>query len=249
MTEKIHKLLSGFGYGSRRNLEKMIVSGKILVNGEKAVIGQRVNIKNLIEIKINKKKIFLNRKKLISRVLVYNKPEGEICTRNDPQNRINVFSKLPILTTNRWISIGRLDINTQGLLLFTNDGRMANTLMHPRNSIEREYYMRIFGEVNKKNMNILKNGVKINNSYSYFKEIHPILSKNTGINKWFKGIVCQGKNREIRLMWKSIQCQVNRLIRVRYGNIILPKTLKLGQWIELNSKLINNLCSTLNIIN
>lgn len=224
MTEKIQKILSNLGYGSRRFIEYMIKCGKITVNGEKAVIGQYIDEKNTKEILINKKKIIIKRKKNKSKVLIYNKPLGEICTRNDPQKRSTIFDKLPILNLNRWINIGRLDINTKGLLLFTNDGFLANELMHPRNKIEREYHIRIFGEINKNKINILKKGVKIRHSYSSFKEIIPLNNKSIGKNRWFKAILCEGKNREIRLMLKAVKCQVSQLIRVRYGNVFCQKT-------------------------
>ncbi|QCI17678.1 pseudouridine synthase [Buchnera aphidicola (Acyrthosiphon lactucae)] len=244
MSEKIQKILSHFGYGSRRNIEEMIKFGKIFVNGKKAVIGQRLDNKNPGEIIIKGEIISIKKTQFKTKVMIYNKPEGEICTKNDYKKRPTVFDKLPFLNINRWISIGRLDLNTRGLLLFTNNGNLANALMHPRNKIEREYYIRVFGEINKNKMNILKNGVKIKDSYASFKSIKPINNKYSKKNKWFKGVLCEGKNREIRNMWKIVKCQVSRLIRIRYGNIILPKNLKLGHWTELNSTLVNDLCNS-----
>ncbi|CAL4326342.1 pseudouridine synthase [Buchnera aphidicola] len=241
MAEKIQKILSHLGCGSRRSIEKMIKSGSILINEKKAEIGQRVDKKIIRNIKILGKEISIKKIKFQTRVLIYNKPEGEICTRNDFQKRSTVFDKLPLLSTNRWISIGRLDLNTQGLLLFTNNGNLAHQLMHPQNQIEREYYMRIFGKINKNTMNILKNGVRIKHGYASFKKIERFSNKESGKNIWFKGVVCEGKNREIRSIWQKMKCQVSRLIRIRYGNILLPKDLKLGNWIELNSILLDNL--------
>ncbi|WP_284442982.1 pseudouridine synthase [Buchnera aphidicola] len=242
MSEKIQKILSHFGYGSRRKIEEMIELGIILINGKKAVIGQRVDNNNPGEITIKGEKISIKKTQFATKVIIYNKPEGEVCTRNDNQKRPTVFDKLPFLNIHRWISVGRLDLNTRGLLLFTNNGNLANKLMHPSNKIEREYYIRIFGEINKNTMNILKNGVKIKNSYASFKSIQVINhNKYSKKNKWFKGVLCEGKNREIRFMWKTVNCQVSRLIRIRYGNIILPKNLKLGHWTELNSTLVDNL--------
>ncbi|AAM67829.1 pseudouridine synthase [Buchnera aphidicola] len=246
MTAKIQKILSDLGYGSRRFIECMIKCGKISINGEKAIIGQYLNKKNPGEILIDKKKIIVKRNKNLPKVLIYNKPIGEVCTRDDFQKRLTVFDKLPKLNLNRWVSVGRLDINTKGLLLFTNDGTLANKLMHPRSQIEREYNIRIFGEMNKNKINILRKGVKIIHGYVSFKEIVPLYDKKEGKNKWFKGILCEGKNREIRLMFKSIQCQVNQLIRVRYGNIILPKNLKEGQWMMLNSIFLKKLYNLIN---
>ncbi|QCI21005.1 pseudouridine synthase [Buchnera aphidicola (Hyperomyzus lactucae)] len=247
MTEKIQKILSHFGYGSRRNIEKMIKSGNIFINGKKALIGQRIDNQNPGKITIKGENIFIKKKDFKTKVLIYNKPEGEICTRYDAKKRPTVFDTLPFLSTNRWISIGRLDLNTRGLLLFTNNGDLANKLMHPRNKIEREYYIRVFGKINKNTMNILKNGVKIKDGYASFKEIQSINDKELGKNKWFKGVICEGRNREIRSMWEKVKCQVSRLIRIRYGNIILPKNLKLGHWIELNSILVDNLYRLISI--
>ncbi|QIQ41869.1 MAG: pseudouridine synthase [Buchnera aphidicola (Microlophium carnosum)] len=241
MSEKIQKILSHFGYGSRRNIEEMIRCGNILINGKKAVIGQRLNNKNIGNIAIKGEMISIKKTQFKTKIIIYNKPEGEICTRNDCKKRKTVFDQLPHLNIYRWISVGRLDINTRGLLLFTNNGNLANKLMHPKNKIEREYYIRVFGEINKNTMNILKNGVKIKDGYASFKSIESINNTHLKKNKWFKGILCEGKNREIRSMWKTVKCQVSRLIRVRYGNIMLPKNLKLGHWTELNSILVDNL--------
>jgi len=241
MSEKIQKILSHFGYGSRRSIEEMIKCGDIFVNGEKAVIGQRLDNKDFERITIKGQIVSIKKIQFKTKVIIYNKPEGEICTRKDYQKRITVFDKLPFLSIHRWISVGRLDLNTRGLLLFTNNGDLANKLMHPKNKIEREYYIRVFGKINKNTMNILKNGVKIKDGYAAFKSIYPIYDKELGKNNWFKGILCEGKNREIRSMWQTVECQVNRLIRIRYGNIFLPKNLKPGNWMELNSRLVDNL--------
>ncbi|QCI19845.1 MAG: pseudouridine synthase [Buchnera aphidicola (Brevicoryne brassicae)] len=241
MCEKIQKILSFFGHSSRREIEKMIKSENILINDKKAFIGQRFDKNKIDKITIKGEVVSIKKKEFNTKVLIYNKPEGEICTRYDFKKRPTVFDKLPILRMQRWISIGRLDLNTRGLLLFTNDGYLANELMHPRNQIEREYYIRVFGKIDKNTMNILKNGVRIKDGYASFKEIQSIDLKKSSKNQWFKGIICEGRNREIRFMWKKMKCQVSRLIRIRYGNVILPKTLKLGKYLELNSVLINKL--------
>jgi len=241
MSEKIQKILSHFGYGSRRSIEEMIKCGDISINGKKAIIGQRLDNKDFEKITIKGQIVSIKKIRFKTKVIIYNKPEGEICTRKDSKKRITVFDKLPFLSIYRWISVGRLDLNTRGLLLFTNNGDLANKLMHPKNKIEREYYIRVFGKINENKMNILKNGVKIKDGYASFKSIHPINDKELGKNKWFKGVLCEGKNREIRSMWQTVECQVNRLIRIRYGNVFLPKSLKLGNWTELNAKLVDNL--------
>ncbi|AEO08080.1 pseudouridine synthase [Buchnera aphidicola] len=241
MSEKIQKFLSHLGYASRRGIEKMILNESISLNGKKVIIGQRVNCKNPGQIIIKGKMISIKNNKFKTKVILYNKPEGEICTKHDTKNRNTVFNKLPLLDINRWVSVGRLDINTTGLLLFTNNGHLANKLMHPKNNIEREYYIRVFGNVDNKIINILKHGVKIKTGYAAFKSIEPMHNRILSQNKWFKAVLCEGKNREIRYMWQKVKCQVNRLIRVRYGNIVLPKTLKPGHWIKVNSVLLDHL--------
>ncbi|ANZ22496.1 23S rRNA pseudouridylate synthase [Buchnera aphidicola (Diuraphis noxia)] len=241
MNEKIQKILSRFGCHSRRKIEQIIKSGNILINDKKVFIGQRLEVKNIHKIMIEGKLISIPKKKINTELLIYNKPEGEICTRHDVKNRSTIFDRLPILKTGKWINIGRLDINTRGLLLFTNNGNLANQLMHPRNRIEREYYIRVFGKINKNTMNILKNGVRIKDGYASFKEIKSINMKKRSKNQWFKGVICEGRNREIRLMWKEMKCQVSRLIRIRYGNVILPSTLQSGKFSKLNTRLINKL--------
>lgn len=241
MAEKIQKILSNLGYGSRRYIESKIKTGNILVNGKPAFIGQCLNKKNFEEVFFNKEKIIFKKNKKL-KMIIYNKPLGEICTRNDPQKRLTIFNKLPVLHLSRWINIGRLDINTKGLLLFTNNGNLANQLMHPKNEIEREYYIRVFGDINANKINILKKGVQIKDSYISFRSIE-LISQNTKKNTWFKGVLCEGKNREIRLIFHAIECQVNKLIRVRYGNIFLPKNLKEGQWKNLNDTVVKDLCN------
>ncbi|KAF0740966.1 DNA topoisomerase 3-alpha [Aphis craccivora] len=239
MAEKIQKMLSNLGYGSRRYIESTIKKGNVFVNGKKAIIGQYLDQKNVEEVFMNKEKIIFEQNKKL-KVIIYNKPIGEICTRNDPKKRLTVFNKLPILKLSRWVCIGRLDINTKGLLLFTNNGKLANQLMHPKNQIEREYFIRVFGKINKNTIDVLKKGVKVQNNYFAFKSIE-LISNNKNKNKWFKGVLCEGKNREIRLIFNAVQCQVSKLIRVRYGNIFLPKNLKEGQCKKLNFKLLNSL--------
>ncbi|WP_425619814.1 pseudouridine synthase [Buchnera aphidicola] len=241
MNQKIQKLLSHLGYASRRGIEQMILEKEVFINGKTAIIGQRINLKHPGQIMIKGQIIPTKYQKYHTKVILYNKPEGEICTKKDQKNRNTVFNRLPLLDAYRWISVGRLDINTKGLLLFTNNGNLANQLMHPKNKIEREYYIRVFGYVNNKIINILKNGVKIKTGYAAFKSIESINTRIVSKNKWFKVVLCEGKNREIRHMWKQVKCQVNRLIRIRYGNIILPKTLQPGHWMQLNTILLKNL--------
>jgi len=219
----------------------MIKDENISINGKKVTLGQRINLNNPGKIMIKGKTVSIKHQSFQTKVILYNKPEGEICSKYDTRHRSTVFDKLPPLNYYRWVSIGRLDLNTRGLLLFTNNGSLANKLMHPKNMVEREYYMRVFGNINNNKINILKTGVKVKNGYAAFKSIEFVKNKKLASNKWFKAILCEGKNREIRDMWKTVKCEVSRLIRIRYGNIILPKRLKLGHWIELNSTLLKNL--------
>ncbi|WP_348769581.1 pseudouridine synthase [Buchnera aphidicola] len=241
MKEKIQKILADSGYGSRRYIESIIQQGNVLINNKKAVIGQYFDKNQSEKVFLNKKQIFFKQNEKL-KMIIYNKPEGEICTKSDPQKRSTVFDKLPTLYLNRWISVGRLDINTKGLLLFTNNGALAHQLMHPKNQIEREYYIRVRGKINANIIDILKKGVKIKDNYISFKSIE-LISNHTKKNKWFKGVLCEGKNREIRLIFNAIQCQVSKLIRVRYGNIFLPKNLKEGRWKNLNHIPLKNLCN------
>ncbi|CAL4322422.1 Ribosomal large subunit pseudouridine synthase B [Buchnera aphidicola (Protaphis terricola)] len=240
MKEKIQKILANLGYGSRRYIESLIKQGNIYINSKKATIGQYLDKNNPGNVFINKKKIIF-RQNIKLKMIIYNKPVGEICTRNDPEKRLTIFNKLPNLKLSRWINIGRLDINTKGLLLLTNNGDLANQLMHPKNQIEREYYIRVFGKINTNAIETLKKGIIIKNNYIKFKHIEPIFQKKNK-NQWFKGILCEGKNHEIRLIFQSINCQVNKLIRIRYGNILLPKDLKEGEWKKINNRLLINLC-------
>lgn len=168
------------------------------------------------------------------RVLIYNKPEGLICTRNDPQKRPNVFQHLPKLTRGRWIMVGRLDINTQGLLIFTNDGVLANQLMHPRHEIEREYAVRILGKVDAAMIERLKKGITLKEGKMRFASV--IRKPTTGANQWFHVVLKEGKYREVRRLWEALGVKVSRLIRVRFGNVELPRNLSRGRWRELTEK-------------
>ncbi|MFT5278279.1 MAG: 23S rRNA pseudouridine2605 synthase, partial [Granulosicoccus sp.] len=175
------------------------------------------------------------------RVLMYNKPEGELCSRNDPEGRATVFERLPKIVSDRWIAVGRLDINTSGLLLFTNDGELANRLMHPRHEIEREYAVRIFGEVTPQMLRVLQKGVELEDGPAKFTHIHVRPSDDESQNQWFNVTLSEGRNREVRRLWESQGVQVSRLMRVRYGNLDLQKRLPQGAWIELDLSRLNQL--------
>ncbi len=175
-----------------------------------------------------------------SQLLLYNKPEGEICTRSDPQDRPTVFRNLPAIKGQRWVAVGRLDINTRGILLFTNDGGLANHLMHPRLGLEREYLCRIFGEVTGSGIEKLKSGIKIDGVLTCFERVHA-LGRQAGesSNKWYSVTITDGKYRTVRRMWEAVGCRVNRLTRIRYGAVALPRELKPGRWIKLPPEIID----------
>ncbi|MBX4133660.1 23S rRNA pseudouridine(2605) synthase RluB [Frischella sp. Ac48] len=239
-TEKLQKVIANLGHGSRREVEGLIQAGKISVNGQLAKLGDRIDVQTQPKIRINGHLISTRMKEQdICRVLIYYKPEGEICSRHDPEGRATVFTNLPRLKNARWINIGRLDINTSGLLLFTTDGELANRLMHPRNEIEREYAVRVFGQVNDEQINQLRKGVQLEDGPAAFKSIQSQGGENA--NQWFNVVITEGRNREVRRMWDAVGVKVSRLMRIRYGNIILPKRLPRGGWTELNINDVNYL--------
>ncbi|MCG6200316.1 23S rRNA pseudouridine(2605) synthase RluB [Psychromonas antarctica] len=238
MSEKLQKVLARAGLGSRRKMETIIAEGRVSIDGKVVELGERVTEEQMIRVDGH---IIKNKSadKEVCRILVYNKPEGEICTRSDEEGRKTVFERLPRLNGARWISIGRLDINTSGLLLFTTDGEFANKMMHPSQQVEREYAVRIFGDVDEAMLNRLRMGVKLDDGEAKFLSIKE--SGGEGINRWFHVVLTEGRTREVRRLWESQGVQVSRLMRVRYGNIHLEKQLPQGGWIELNLKEVNYL--------
>jgi 23S rRNA pseudouridine2605 synthase len=231
VSEKLQKVLARAGLGSRRQLEQWIVEGRIKVNGKLAKLGDRVD--EFAEIRVDNfplQKHVLQEKK--TRVILYHKPEGEVTTRSDPEGRPTVFDHLPLVRNARWIAIGRLDLNTSGVLLFTTDGQLANHLMHPSSEIEREYAVRIYGEVTDLMLKNLKKGVKLEDGIAKFLDVKFVGGE--GKNRWYHVIICEGRNREVRRLWESQEgIKVSRLIRVRFGNISLPPMLRPGKWMEL----------------
>lgn len=229
MKYRIHKILAKSGYGSLRGIEKLIAAGKVTINGKIAEIGMQatMNDKICIDGKIAKLNSIMQ-----TRVILYNKPTGQICTRDDPQQRETVFNNLPNLHTGRWISIGRLDINTQGLLLFTNNGQLAHKLMHPSFKLEREYAVRIYGKISEEILNNLRSGIMLADGLGKFSQLSKMGKEKT--NSWFKVTVTQGRNRLVRRLWESQGLEVNRLIRIKFGNITLPHNLPQKKWIELD---------------
>jgi 23S rRNA pseudouridine2605 synthase len=231
--ERIQKALAGLGLGSRREIERWITEGKIKVNGHLAKLGDRLSATD--EVIVNGRPVdLLARVAQPTRVLAYYKPVGEVVTRRDPEARPVVFTQIPKLTKGRWIAVGRLDINTQGLLLMTNNGELANRLMHPSRQVEREYAVRVLGPVSVVAIERLLSGVMLDDGKAAFDDIQP--AGGEGANHWYKVILREGRNRIVRRLWESQGIVVSRLIRVRYGAVELPSKLKPRTFYELNDK-------------
>lgn len=225
---RLQKVLAEQGLGSRREVETWIEAGRVSVGGKSATLGQRVREGDVIRVD---GRILDRHHASRTRVLIYHKPPGEVTTRRDPQGRPTVFDGLPNLRTGRWISVGRLDVNTGGLLLFTNDGDLANRLMHPSRQVEREYAVRIFGEVTGAMMSQLLRGVTLDDGEARFDSIQD--AGGEGMNHWYHVVLREGRNREVRRMWESQGVRVSRLIRVRYGPVNLPRNVRPGRFEEL----------------
>jgi|TARA_B110000503_G_scaffold138578_1_gene225049 23S rRNA pseudouridine2605 synthase len=236
--ERIQKVLAKAGLGSRREMEKVIEDKRVSVNGEVAKLGDKVQRTD--ELKVDGKTVKIDTK-AVRRVLIYNKPEGEICTRKDPEGRQTVFDRLPKLTGERWVAVGRLDINTSGLLLFTNDGELANRLMHPSRQIEREYAVRILGEVKQENIDAMCAGIQLDDGMAKFSDVQYFDGK--GSNQWYHVVIVEGRNREVRRLWESQGFQVSRLKRVRYGSVFMDSSMRAGTWNELAKKDIDQLAA------
>lgn len=247
MDEKLQKFLANRGYGSRRQVEQWISDGRVRLNNSVAKIGDRVSIND---------SIFLDNKKVRSRelvethIIVYNKPEGLVSTTKDTRGRPLVFDNLPPLKRGKWISVGRLDINTSGLMLFTTNGELANRLMHPKYSIDRKYLVRVYGKVEKKNIEALKKGILIGDEYSRFKDIeykNEVLKDQVRLNNWFQVTLGSGKNREVRSLWESQGFEVSRLKRISYGPVILPSFVRPGNYSYLSEKEVAQLANLVNL--
>ncbi len=247
MDEKLQKFLANRGYGSRRQVEQWISDGRVRLNNSVAKIGDRVSIND---------SIFLDNKKVRSRelvethIIVYNKPEGLVSTTKDTRGRPLVFDNLPPLKRGKWISVGRLDINTSGLMLFTTNGELANRLMHPKYSIDRKYLVRVYGKVEKKNIEALKKGILIGDEYSRFKSIefkNEVLKDQVRLNNWFQVTLGSGKNREVRSLWESQGFEVSRLKRISYGPVILPSFVRPGNYTYLSEKEVAQLANLVNL--
>ena len=226
--QKLQKVLANLGLGSRRKMERWIEEGRVTVDGSVATLGDRVHAGQAL--RLDGKPLEVDAAEQV-RVLLYHKPVREVCSRDDPEGRKTVFERLPKLKSGRWISVGRLDFNTSGVLLFTTDGALANALMHPSSAIEREYLVRVMGRVDEPMLERLKDGVELDDGPARFSDIQE--GGGDGINRFFYVVLMDGRNREVRRLWESQGTTVSRLKRVRYGVVFLPSKLKKGQWLEL----------------
>jgi 23S rRNA pseudouridine2605 synthase len=234
---KLHKVLAEVGLGSRRDMEELIIAGRVSVNGEPAHIGQRILAAD--QVRINGKLLQRKVSKRPPRVLVYHKPAGEIVSNNDPEGRPSVFDRLPNMKAAKWLAVGRLDFNTEGLLLFTTSGDLANRLMHPRYGIDREYAVRTLGELEEGMRQKLLSGIELDDGTAQFSKVAD--GGGEGVNKWYRVTIGEGRNREVRRMFEAIGLTVSRLIRTRYGAMTLPRGLKRGRWEELDEHAVRDL--------
>ena len=236
-TVKLHKVLADVGMGSRRDMEDLIIQGRVSVNGLPAHIGQRIGPTD--QVRINGKPVHRKIQTKPPRVIMYHKPAGEIVSQSDPEGRPTVFDRLPKPRQGRWIAVGRLDFNTEGLLLFTTSGELANRLMHPRYGVEREYAVRILGDLSQENMAQLKSGITLDDGQAKFLRLS--MGGGEGANRWYHVALTEGRNREVRRMFEAVGHVVSRLIRTRYGIFLLPPRLRRGKWEEIEAGGIYNL--------
>ena len=235
--EKLQKVLARRGLGSRREIESWISSGRVLVNGEVARLGDRVELNDRLTVDGERLGVGMVEQK--HRCIIYHKPVGQICSRKDPKNRKTVFDELPKLSNGRWISVGRLDYNTSGIILFTTDGDLAHALMHPSSKIEREYVVRIRGDVKTEHLENMTEGIMLDDRLACFSDIQ--YGSGEGSNSWFYVVLMEGRNREVRRLWESQGLSVSRLKRVRFGPVLIPSKLKQGNWMEINSPMSRKL--------
>ena len=237
MKERIQKVLSRQGIASRREAEKLIKQGRVRVNGQEAILGSLISLKDLIE--IDGKKVEITEADHPLKVLMYHKKVGEISSKKDPQGRPSIYQSLPNIKDGKWISVGRLDMNTSGLMLFTNNGEFANKLMHPSSNIEREYVARIHGQVETIHLKRLVKGIDLEDGKARFSDVEPGRKGKT--NQWFAMVILEGRTREVRRLWESQGFQVSRLKRVRFGGLFLPANLKQGSFKELTKREIESI--------
>uniref|UniRef100_UPI0039F04135 23S rRNA pseudouridine(2605) synthase RluB n=1 Tax=Bordetella sputigena TaxID=1416810 RepID=UPI0039F04135 len=241
---KLHKVLADAGIGSRREMEELIIAGRVSVNGEPAHIGQRVAGGD--QVRVNGKLITRVNTRKPPRVILYHKPAGEIVSHDDPGGRASVFARLPKLRTGKWLSVGRLDLNTEGLLIFTTSGDMANRIMHPRYGAEREYAVRVLGEMDEAQRASLVEGIELDDGKAAFGSLDYLGGE--GSNRWYRVTLNEGRNREVRRMFEAIGVTVSRLIRTRFGDIVLPRNLRRGRWEELDPNLVTALMVQLGLL-
>lgn len=234
---KLHKVLAQAGIGSRRDMEELIIAGRVSVNGEPAHIGQRVGNNDVV--RVNGKPVNRSASKKPPRVVLYHKPAGEIVSHDDPSGRVTVFSRLPRIKTGKWLSVGRLDLNTEGLLILTTSGDLANRLMHPRYGNEREYAVRVLGDFSDEIRTKLLEGVELEDGVAQFGSVEFLGGE--GSNRWYRVTLQEGRNREVRRIFESVGLTVSRLIRTRFGEVVLPSNLRRGRWEELSGDLVNAL--------
>jgi len=232
LTDRLQKVMASAGLGSRRALEKRIEKGEVLVNGNPAALGWTVSANDTIDFEQTRWAVI--NQELQQRSLIYNKPEGEVTSRTDPDGRPTVFDRLPTVRNARWISVGRLDINTTGLLLLTTDGELAHTMMHPSSNVDREYACRIRGLPTAEQLEALRQGVQLADGEARFSDIQE--AGGSGENHWYHVTIMEGRNREVRRLWESQGLLVSRLKRVRYGAVFLPKRLRMGEFSEISAR-------------
>ncbi len=237
MAERLQKWLAGRGLGSRREIERWITEGRITVDGELAELGLKVD--GTERIQVDGKPVRMPKHEQQARTLIYHKPPGEICTRSDPQGRRTVFQSLPKVLGGRWISVGRLDFQTTGLLMLTTDGDLAHRLMHPSAQLQREYVVRALGELSDEQLAQLKKGVQLEDGKARFNSIE--LTSGEGANKSYRVTISEGRNRIVRRLFEKVGCRVNRLMRVRFGPIKLPRGLRPGKYQELDERELERL--------
>ena len=239
--ERVQKVLAAAGLGSRREIEGWIAQGRVSINGKPAKLGDRIGDSDRVSVDGRPVKALERGGDARRRVILYHKPEGELTTREDPEGRPTVFEALPRLRGSRWVSVGRLDTNTSGLLIFTNDGALANKLMHPSSELEREYAVRVLGKVTDEQLQALQKGVRLEDGMAKFDEIRE--AGGEGANHWYHVILREGRNREVRRLWDAVGVTVSRLIRVRFGALSLPRNLPRGAWRDATQEEMDALLS------
>jgi len=234
---KLHKVLAEAGVGSRRDMEELIIAGRVSVNGEPAHIGQRVKPND--QVRVNGRPVARAHSRRPPRVILYHKPAGEIVSHDDPGRRATVFARLPKMKTGKWLSVGRLDLNTEGLLILTTSGDIANRMMHPRYGAEREYAVRVLGELGEEQRRALTHGIALEDGPAAFGALEFLGGE--GANRWYRVTLQEGRNREVRRMFEAAGVTVSRLIRTRFGEVVLPQNLRRGRWEELDATLVTAL--------